>query len=299
MNINGGQPLVSVVVVTYNSSKTVIETLDSIFQQTYKNIELIISDDGSKDGTVEIVDKWLIQHKYKFVRTSFLTVNENTGTSCNCNRGYAEAKGSWIKGIAGDDVLKLECIEQMVGYAISYPDVDIFFSKVQGFDKNGLIDSSELPFRYSPFRLGKDDFLFALTLGNFIPAASCFIKLDCFKELGGFDEDIKLMEDWPFWIKAAYNQKKFKLIDKALVMYRVGEQSVSLNPDKSDAYIESEIKSREYALAIQRKIDFWLWLWGKCTLLSNYSKRQPNFYSYIRLANPKIFKIIRMLKNNR
>ena len=72
-------PLVSVPVITYNSSKTVLETLDSIYNQTYQNLELIVSDDCSTDNTVGICREWIEAHKKRFVRTELLTVEKNTG----------------------------------------------------------------------------------------------------------------------------------------------------------------------------------------------------------------------------
>ena len=71
------QPLVSVTVITYNSSKTVLETLDSIKAQTYQNLELIVSDDCSTDDTVELCRNWIEQNKERFVRTELLTVEKN------------------------------------------------------------------------------------------------------------------------------------------------------------------------------------------------------------------------------
>ena len=72
-------PLVSVVVMTYNSSKYVLETLDSIYNQTYLNIELIITDDCSTDKTFELCNKWLLQHQNRFIRIEFITNDINTG----------------------------------------------------------------------------------------------------------------------------------------------------------------------------------------------------------------------------
>ncbi len=72
-------PLISVPVVTYNSSKTVLETLDSIYNQTYENLELIVSDDCSTDNTVDICQEWINAHKERFVRTELLVDEKNTG----------------------------------------------------------------------------------------------------------------------------------------------------------------------------------------------------------------------------
>src|SRR5690606_22852216 len=95
-------PLVSIIVITYNSSKYVLETLESARAQTYQNIELIISDDGSKDATVQICRDWLKENSDRFVHSQLLTVEHNTGIPANCNRGVKASKGEWIKLIAGD-----------------------------------------------------------------------------------------------------------------------------------------------------------------------------------------------------
>ena len=104
-----GNPLVSIIVITYNSSKYVLETLESAKAQTYQNIELIVSDDCSTDNTVEICHNWIEQNKERFVRTELITVEKNTGIAPNCNRGVKAAKGEWVKLIAGDDVLHQNC----------------------------------------------------------------------------------------------------------------------------------------------------------------------------------------------
>jgi len=80
-------PLVSIIVITYNSAKFVLETLESAKAQTYQNIELIISDDGSTDNTVQICREWLKNNKESFVNTELITVEKNTGIPANCNRG--------------------------------------------------------------------------------------------------------------------------------------------------------------------------------------------------------------------
>ena len=72
-------PLFSIIIVTYNSSPYVLETLESARAQTYQNIELIITDDCSIDNTVNICREWIDKNKERFVRTELITVEQNTG----------------------------------------------------------------------------------------------------------------------------------------------------------------------------------------------------------------------------
>lgn len=132
MNIDN-QPLVSVHVFTYNSSKTVVETLGSIYNQTYPNLELIVSDDCSPDNTVEICREWIETHKDRFVRTKLLTFEKNTGVSANMNRGADACQGEWVKDIAGDDILLPDCVETYVDYVREHPDAVCVFANVEVF----------------------------------------------------------------------------------------------------------------------------------------------------------------------
>ncbi len=87
---NTEQLLVSIIVVTYNSSKYILETLESAKAQTYQNIELIVSDDCSTDNTVSICDRWLHENDFFFFRTKLITTTQNTGVAPNCNRGLRQ-----------------------------------------------------------------------------------------------------------------------------------------------------------------------------------------------------------------
>src|SRR4051794_20989340 len=98
-------PFVSIIVFTYNSSNYVVETLESAKAQTYRNIELIVSDDGSTDETIPLCLDWLTKNKQEFLRAEIITVEKNTGIPANCNRGVKAAAGEWVKLIAGDDIL--------------------------------------------------------------------------------------------------------------------------------------------------------------------------------------------------
>ena len=131
-------PLVSVVVITYNSARTVLDTLDSIANQTYQNIELIISDDCSQDDTVSVVNTWVEENKNRFISVKILTVEKNTGLVKNCNRGRKAAKGEWIKGIAGDDMLMPDAIEEYIKFILANPQCQMCVAGVNVFSTENI-----------------------------------------------------------------------------------------------------------------------------------------------------------------
>ncbi|MCH3970948.1 MAG: glycosyltransferase [Prevotella sp.] len=222
------QPLVSIVVITYNSSKYVLETLESAKKQTYRNIELIVSDDCSTDNTVSICQEWLSNNKDSFVSVKLITSEKNTGIAPNANRGWYQARGEWVKGLAGDDKLLPNCIMDDVSYVADHPETDILFSKMIAIgDKNAAKDCYFLDVGKYFRNLNQSEFEVCLLLSNFLPAASEFIKRSCFLELDGWDESFPFIEDWPFWIKALEYKKVISFFDKETVCYRFSEDSIS------------------------------------------------------------------------
>ncbi|MDP5081486.1 MAG: glycosyltransferase family 2 protein [Winogradskyella sp.] len=132
-NENNLNPLVSIIILTYNSSKYVLETLESAKAQSYRNIELIVSDDCSTDNTVEICEIWIEANKDCFIKSEIICTETNTGIPANCNRALNNAKGEWIKYIAGDDILEKECITSFVNFCLSEPKARIVESISQFF----------------------------------------------------------------------------------------------------------------------------------------------------------------------
>ncbi len=244
------EQLVSVVVITYNSSKTIIETLESIRTQTYQNIELIVADDCSIDNTVEIVNAWFNNYKDYFIHTEFILSNKNTGVSANVNRGFSKSGGKWIKPIAGDDKLLPNCISDFIEYVNDNPKSNIIFSKVVGFGNEDA--ATKWPYlnvkKYFE-AFDSEQFRIILSVQNFLPAPSAFIKKNVWESVGGYDEDIPLLEDWPFWIKALTNGFSFDFLDKETVCYRFGDTSISqgIKP-LSKSYLESNQKAQAYAI---------------------------------------------------
>ena len=218
------KPLISIVVITYNSSKYVLETLESAKAQTYQNIELIVTDDCSTDNTVEICKNWIEDNKDRFLRTELITVEKNTGIAPNCNRGYKAAKGEWIKVIAGDDLLFPECIQEYVEYS-SKNDEKLILSGILPFS-----DNTEYPPVFFCKKWSKSNAKSQLRLllkGAVASGSTFFIERLVFEELKGFDETYTMIEDYPFAIKYTKHGYRIGCINKALIKYRKNPNSVT------------------------------------------------------------------------
>lgn len=221
-------PLVSVVVVTYNSAKTILETLESIKNQTYKNIELIISDDCSKDNTIEICKKWLSENHTFFVNVKVVESIQNTGVAPNLNRAVQHSNGLWIKGLAGDDTLTPNSIEKFVDF-VKQNNCQICVSDLNLFsDEN--IDLSQTRLTYNLFHnYLKEDLnkqLKRIYKEYTIPGPGFFYSRLLYNLVGGFDEKYPFCEEWPFAYKILKKGYRFYPCPKKLVNYRISRSSL-------------------------------------------------------------------------
>lgn len=234
-------PLVSICVVTFNSSEFVLETLESAKAQTYQNIELIISDDFSSDNTVQICRDWIEDNSARFVRCEVLVPEFNTGVAANLNRAISASQGEWIKTIAGDDLLLPNCVETYVSSINKFKDSLIFFSQFSIFH---VKDSGERVIDHCPqvkvyemqnFNIlsAREQYLNLLNGSNAcLSAASAFIKKELLDRIP-YNEKYKYMEDYPMWVKLTGNGYKFVIIDVETVMYRHHE---SLSSSKTSYF---------------------------------------------------------------
>ncbi|MBQ2912601.1 MAG: glycosyltransferase [Bacteroidales bacterium] len=280
-------PLVSVCVVTYNSSTTVLHTLESVKKQSYKNIELIISDDCSTDDTVSICRDWLVANGKSFIRSKLVTSDTNTGIAPNLNRCISNAHGDWIKSIAGDDVLIEECIESNVNYINNNNNCDIIVSKVCTFGDENILRQYAKVFKYGLFDLRHKEVKFLMLVSNYILAPTVFMKKSVFIDLGGYDENMPFLEDWPFWLKAIFSDKCFAFNNSVTVLYRMSSNSVSLT-SPSIKYKESiDYFYSNYLPSYQRKVSYLLWLYFKTYRI--ISRKEIKFklrYKILILINP-------------
>lgn len=207
--------LISVIIPAYNSEKTIVETINSVLQQSYTNFELIVINDGSSDRTLELLQT---------IQDSRIKIFSypNGGVSRARNRGIAKATGEYISFLDADDrwtpdKLKLQwtTLQQFPQAALAYSWV--YFeseSQLSYADKSSYFTGNVYP---------------ELLIKNFLHTASNpLIRRDIIDSLGVFDPELKTCEDWEFYLRIAA-QKEFILVPKVQIIYRQSTTSLTSN----------------------------------------------------------------------
>lgn len=226
------EPVVTILIITYNSEDFVLQTLKSAKAQTYSNIQLIISDDGSTDKTIFIIKKWLENNSKYFKEAMLVTTDVNTGINENCNRGLNKAKGEWVKLIAGDDILANDCIEQNIDFINSnYHLPKLIVSQIVPFKNFEKFDLSTVKPKgtheiFHEYSSAERQFEL-LIRGKFINGASAFYNLKILREMGGFTNQVRSLEDYPTFLYFTLKGNKIYFLKKATVYYRIHEKSES------------------------------------------------------------------------
>lgn len=285
--------LVSIVILTFNQEKLIAECLDSVKQQTYSNIELIISDDASTDNTVNIIEEWILKYRNYFSRVLFIKNKINIGISGNHTLAVSKAKGKYIKYLGGDDLLNSQAIERMVGY-VEENHYDWIVCRIAIFRDSF---SNNQPQKLSAlaswaFKRNWEKQLYAMFAGNFISAPGVFIRRKLLEEVGYFGDFYKTREDYHTWLSIIANGHSVNYFAEILVYWRRHKDSVSSSLfQKSNArwFLES-IHTIEFQIipmipkwALLMKLHVWLVKRNYMKIISRGVKfsKWDRLYSYI------------------
>jgi len=285
-------PLVTICIPAYNHERYVGQTIQSVIDQTYENIELIIINDGSTDKTDEIIRKYIPECEKRFVRFEYRN-RENKGLSATLNEAVDWAKGKYFSPIASDDVLLKDKISVLVDKLESLDDsYAAAFGNAIFIDENGkeiYLDPITLTptckekgfnlfLDLATFRLNlnyKDQKLFGsyetLLFGNYLPAPAFLGKIDEIKKVGRWTEG-NVVEDWEMWLKLS-KKYKFAYVDKPVVLYRWHTTNSTKLIAKNIYYdvINLLKKEKKYALENNLKHVFYVNLVNRIVGIRNYS----------------------------
>lgn len=215
-------PLVSVAIITYNQRDFLIECIESVLSQDYPNIEIVVGDDGSTDGTKELLHDYAFRYPGKFVLC--LSV-ENRGITANSNAVHHSCSGDYVAWIGGDDVmfprkifLQVEHMEKHPECAICYHDVEVFESA-----------SGERLYNFSErHRPRQGDVRVVVRWGTFNCGCSTMVRREMAPS-HGFNSDIPMASDWIFWIETLATGGEIQYIDRILSRYRRHGGNITCN----------------------------------------------------------------------
>lgn len=222
MNTEADQPLVSMVIPSYNHARYVQQCINSVINQDYRNIELIIIDDGSTDGSVRCIENLVRACTQRFVRFEFRS-RPNKGLSATVNEGLNWARGKYFAGFASDDVMFQGKTSTLLSHIEGEPRVAGVFGGCELIDSSGaLIRTLRPSLVYHDF----DDLL--LRRRQVIVAPSQLLRVDALIEVGGYPSNLYI-EDWYMWLKLTERGYRLKIIPDVLVQYRQHDVNISKN----------------------------------------------------------------------
>ena len=203
-------PEISIVLPVFNGEKYLRESVPSILSQSFTNFELIIVNDCSTDSTSEILDFY----SSKDSRIKLITNEKNLKLPASLNKGFKSARGIYHTWTSDDNNLHENFLSELYD-RILFSSSDIAFSDYNVIDKNSrLIKHNQV----GPV----EALVYANTIG-----ASFLYKKEVFETSGGYREDLFLIEDYDFWVRAKLNGFNFSHVPYALYDYRIHPTSLS------------------------------------------------------------------------
>jgi glycosyltransferase involved in cell wall biosynthesis len=212
--------LVSIIIPTYNHKTYVCDTIESGLNQTYPHVEVIVVDDGSTDGTGD-----LLKTRYGD-RISYI-YQENKGVGAARNNGIRYARGEFVHICDADDQLLPTKIARCMSAFAEHPEYGVVYTQCYYVESDGrTIIPREQP------ELPSGDIFCELLIGpsgNFIPQCTPLIRREAILSVGGFNETLRAVEDWDAWLRLAARYP-FGVINEPLALYRVLPNAMHTDP---------------------------------------------------------------------
>ncbi|BAY44965.1 family 2 glycosyl transferase [Scytonema sp. HK-05] len=226
--IKGELPLVSVIIPAYNAEAFISRTLQSVISQTYKNIEILVVDDGSRDKTVEIVESFA-QKDSRII----LLKQPNSGVASARNLAIENSRGEYIAPIDADDIWYPQKLEKQVQCMLQGDiSVGLVYAWSVFIDKEDKIIGQYSPHNYLNILSVEGEVFPAMLYTNFIINSSApLIRRVCFEKIGGYscklrEQNAQGCEDWDIYLRIAEHYQ-FRVVPEFLIGYRQLQESMS------------------------------------------------------------------------
>jgi len=270
--MNQTWPKISVFILTYNSKLFIKECIESVLIQEYPNLEIVIGDDGSTDGTPDILKEYNKNYPGLF---KLVLSETNTGITANCNRVLAQCNGEYIAFLAGDDLWCSGKLQKQIAWFNANPNKILNFTLTEVFDDRSSQKMAIAPTFQKQQFLAASPIIQAYILGQ---VESSFLLKRKYVPSYGFEASIPNVSDLIFFVEI-FQQGEIGYIDEVLTKYRKHSESTSKKEEKIcvEHYLSYLILEKKYPelnkdiVDIKRNIIFTL-----MTMNSESSKKLEN-----------------------
>ncbi len=218
------QPLVSISIPVYNAEKTIAETVQSILDQTYQNLEIIIVDNASTDSTLKILQK------FKDPRIKIYKNEKNIGAEKNFSKCVRLANGEYTAIFHADDVYLSTMVEKQIEIFQNNPNIGAVFTMANKINTHGeIIGETKLPpkLKNKEYYHFNEIFISILEYGNFLVTPSAMVKSRIYKKMIPFNEEkFGTSADLDMWLRIL-EKYPITVIDEKLMNYRISYQQGS------------------------------------------------------------------------
>ena len=230
-------PEISIVIPSFNKKEFITETLDSVFSQNYPNLEVIIQDGGSTDGTIEIIKRYA----KKYPKIISWESKMDKGQVDAINKGFKKAAGEVLAYINADDVYKKGAFLEVGRYFAKQPETLWIAGKGEIIDEHGKVISS-LVTGYKNFLFTQNKYELLLMV-NYLMQPSVFLSKGAFQKFGPFTGTRTGVMEYGLWLKLGKEQMP-KVLDKSLSSFRIYRGSISTKEFKKVLFADEQITEK-------------------------------------------------------
>lgn len=209
-------PLVSVVIASYNMGQYLPQAIQSILNQTYKNLEVIVIDDGSTDDTEQNINTLLSDSRLRYIKQN------NMGQPKAKNNGLAQCKGDFIAFCDGDDLWEENKLALQIPL-FKRPEVGVVYSEVSYIDEHNNTYDKQPPYERYEGKVTEQ-----LLEKNFVPFGTAVIRKECIEKDGVFNDEYRMGIDWDLWLRYSLNWE-FLFCPSKTYIYREWSGQMSKN----------------------------------------------------------------------
>lgn len=199
--------LISVIIPTFNRARCVLRAVESAANQTYPDIEIIVVDDGSTDGTAPLLRTYACRHPFRFIESG-----ANEGAPAARNRAIAISNGRWVAFLDSDDIWHARKLERQVAALVAAgPEFGACYTALADYDDTGRLCGMSRAIDQGDLRAG-------LMTHNLVGStSSVVVRRDLLREVGGFAPGLKSCQDWELWLRLA-ERTKFACVPEILTV---------------------------------------------------------------------------------